>query len=163
MLRKENMPLFLIFVIVPIIEIALFIQVGGAIGFWATLAIVILTAFAGTILLRQQGLSTLTNLQSKMSAGQDPSKDLAHGAMILIAGVVLLTPGFFTDALGLLLMLPAVRNWVINAGAARMVGSIRMQTSGFESTSPKHDDIIDGEFEEVRSKDPNSPPSGWVQ
>ena len=92
MLGKEIMPLFLLFVIVPIIEIALFIQVGGAIGFWPTLAIVILTAFAGSILLRQQGLSTLTNLQSKIGAGQDPSKDLAHGAMIPVSYTHLTLP-----------------------------------------------------------------------
>ena len=157
------MPLFLLFVIVPIIEIALFIQVGGFIGLWPTLAIVVLTAFAGSILLRRQGLSTLTSLQSRMATGQDPSRDLAHGAMILVAGVVLLTPGFFTDAIGLLLMIPAVRDWVIKAGAARMAGSVRVQTSGFEHTRPAREDIIDGEFEEVTPKDKKTPSSGWVQ
>ena len=86
---------FAILVAVPIIEIALFIQVGGAIGMWPTLAIVVLTALAGTILLRSQGLATLNTLQNSVASGQNPMEPIAHGALILIAGVLLLTPGFF--------------------------------------------------------------------
>ena len=114
--------LLIIFVAVPIIEIALFIQVGDAIGLWPTLATVIITAFIGTQLLRSQGLATLSNLQSSVGAGQNPMDHIAHGAMILIAGVVLLTPGFFTDAIGFALLTPPVRAALIKAGAARMAG-----------------------------------------
>ena len=157
------MPLFLIFVIVPIIEIALFIQVGGFLGLWPTLAIVVLTAFAGSSLLRSQGLSTLARLQSSMASGEDPSRDLAHGAMILIAGVVLLTPGFFTDTVGLLLMLPPVREWVIKAGGARMAANANIHVQRFDNNTASQEDIVDGDYEDVTTRKPKSPPSGWVQ
>ena len=114
--------LFGLLVAVPIIEIALFIEVGGAIGLWPTLLIVVLTALAGSILLRSQGLATLTSLQNSVSAGRNPMEPIAHGALILVAGVLLLTPGFFTDAFGLSLMIPTVRALLIRLGAARMAG-----------------------------------------
>lgn len=86
--------LFLAFLAVPLIEIALFIQVGGLIGLWPTLGIVILTAILGTWLVRSQGLRALSELQGSFSRLEDPSKPLAHGAMILLSGALLLTPGF---------------------------------------------------------------------
>jgi UPF0716 protein FxsA len=122
--------LFLVFVAVPIIEIALFIQVGGAIGLVPTLLIVVLTALAGTALMRHQGMQALARLQNQIATGGDPTGPIAHGAMILIAGVLLLTPGFFTDTLGLLLLVPAVRDKVISRAAAR----IAVQTFSFGQT-----------------------------
>ena len=106
------MRLFLLFLLVPIMEIALFIQVGGIIGLWPTLAIVILTAVAGTFLIRSQGAAVLMQLRGTMENLSDPTEPLAHGAMVLFAGALLLTPGFFTDALGLSLMIPGVRDRV---------------------------------------------------
>jgi UPF0716 protein FxsA len=114
------MLLLLIFVAVPIIEIVLFIQVGGAIGTPWTLAIVVITAVVGTILMRTQGLRTIANLQSSLGRGENPVTHIAHGACILIAGVVLLTPGFFTDAVGIALLIPAVRVFVIKYASARI-------------------------------------------
>ncbi|MEM1345038.1 MAG: FxsA family protein [Pseudomonadota bacterium] len=114
------MLLFLLLVLVPIIEIALFIEVGGWLGLWPTLAIVIATAFAGTLLLRTQGFRTLRDLQSRIDRREDPSGPLAHGALILVAGVVLLTPGFFTDALGLVLLVPGFRTLAIRVLARRV-------------------------------------------
>ena len=111
------MPIFLLLVAVPIIEIALFIEVGGWLGLWPTIGIVILTAAIGTLLLRSQGLAALGELQRRLAAREDPSVTLAHGAMILVAGILLLTPGFFTDAVGFLLLTPPVR-----AGAIRLAG-----------------------------------------
>lgn len=103
------MPLFLILVIVPIIEIGLFIQIGGAIGVFPTLAIVIATAAAGTFLLRSQAALVFNDLVRSVSEDQDPSKHLVHGLLVFAAGLLLLTPGFFTDAVGLALMFPRVR------------------------------------------------------
>lgn len=114
------MPIFLLLVAVPIIEIALFIQIGGWLGLWPTIGIVILTAGIGTVLLRVQGLAALGELQRRLAAGEDPSATLAHGAMILVAGLLLLTPGFFTDAVGLLLLTPPVRRAVIRLVRRRM-------------------------------------------
>ncbi|MEO1774591.1 MAG: FxsA family protein [Pseudomonadota bacterium] len=115
------MPLFIALVLIPIIEIGLFIEVGGALGLWPTLGIVVLTAAIGTWLLRTQGIGVLQELQTKLQHGEDPSATLANGAMILVAGVVLLTPGFFTDALGFLLLIPPVRAALIRAAAHRVV------------------------------------------
>ncbi len=158
------MILFLIFVLVPIIEIALFIEIGGALGLWPTLGVVILTALAGSTLLRMQGLSTLARLQGNIQTLQDPSRELAHGALILVAGVVLLTPGFFTDAAGLLLMVPAVRDVVIKYGAAKMVArsSVHVHTGNTRQEHPyRPDEISDVEYEDVTDRDPNAPKSGW--
>jgi UPF0716 protein FxsA len=104
--------LFLAFIGVPLVEIAVFIKVGGWIGLWPTLAIIILTAFLGTTLLRRQGLATLARAQQEMAAGRMPVRELFDGVCVLAAGALLLTPGFVTDALGLALFIPAVRRTV---------------------------------------------------
>lgn len=103
------MHLFVILIIVPLIEIGLFVQVGGAIGLFPTLAIVVATAAAGTLLLRSQAALVFQDIVSSVNSGQDPSKHLLHGLLVFAAGLLLLTPGFFTDAVGLALMFPPVR------------------------------------------------------
>jgi len=96
-------------ILLPLIEIAVFIAVGGAIGILPTVVLTVLTAVAGTIMLRQQGLSLVTRMQSELQAGQVPETDMMHGAMIVLASILLLIPGFVTDAIGLLLFIPPVR------------------------------------------------------
>ena len=103
------MPLFLALLLVPIIEIALFVQVGGAIGLWPTLAIVVGTAILGTQLIQRQGLGAFLALRSSISEMRDPTGPLFDGAMILLSGALLLTPGFLTDTIGLLLLIPGLR------------------------------------------------------
>lgn len=104
------MPFFLLlFIGVPLIEIALFIQVGGQLGVFNTVALVVLTAIIGVALLRWQGLETLTRARARMERGQMPAREMAEGLMLLVAGALLLTPGFFTDALGFLLLIPHLR------------------------------------------------------
>ena len=103
------MRLLLAFIAVPLIEIGLFIKVGGVIGLWPTLLIILLTALAGTWLVRSQGAQTIQNLQGSFQNMKNPTEPLVHGAMILLAGALLLTPGFFTDALGFLLLFPPFR------------------------------------------------------
>ncbi|MBZ0123079.1 MAG: FxsA family protein, partial [Roseovarius sp.] len=92
--------LLLAFLTVPLIEIALFIQVGGAIGLWPTLGIVVLTAVLGAWMVRSQGALALGQLRTSFSRLEDPAEPLAHAAMILVSGALLLTPGLFTDAVG---------------------------------------------------------------
>jgi len=136
------------FVAVPLIEIALFIQVGGVIGLWPTLAIVILTAVIGTQLLRRQGLAALGNLRQSFNNMQDPTEHLAHGAMILFAGALLLTPGFFTDTVGFLLLIPAFRTAVFRHVKARV--HVQSFTTGQQPRQQYGDStVIDGEFSEV--------------
>lgn len=149
--------LFLVLVVVPIIEIGLFVQLGGFIGLWPTLGIVVATALLGSFLLRQQGLSTLEELRRTAETGQNPAGPMAHGALILAAGLLLLTPGFFTDSIGFLLMIPPVRALVIRWIAAR--AQMRFYASAANSqTAP---DIIDAEFEVVDDETPGD--SGWTK
>ena len=101
--------LFVIFAVVPMIEIALFVIVGGEIGLLNTIAVVLLTAFLGAWLARAQGMMTLQRIQNSLAQGIIPADDMVDGALILAAGLVLLTPGFFTDALGFLILAPPTR------------------------------------------------------
>ena len=158
--------LLIAFIAVPLIEIALFIQVGGAIGLLPTLLIVVLTAILGTYLVRQQGMSVLSDLRSRMNELRDPTESLAHGAMIVFSGALLLTPGFFTDAVGFSLLIPGVRSWVFHAIRSR----IKVQSygpggqSGFHSHGQPGGDVIDGEYEEVKAEPRRSQgPSGWTK
>ena len=156
--------LFLVFVGVPILEIALFIKVGGAIGLTPTLAIVILTAVAGTALMRLQGMQALARLQESLERGGDPVGPIAHGALILVAGILLLTPGFFTDTLGLLLLVPPVRTRLIAWGASRL--TVRVATFGREGgpRRPARGDTIEGEYEILDDVPPERRGnSGWTR
>lgn len=150
------MRLFLLFLLVPLIEIGLFIQVGGAIGLWPTLGIVVLTAILGTVLLRSQGLAVLSQLQRSMSELQNPAEPLAHGAMVLFSGALLLTPGFFTDVVGLSLMIPGVRRAVFRYLKAR----VSVQTFTYGEAPRQNPDIIDADYEDLG---PPSGPSGWTR
>jgi UPF0716 protein FxsA len=166
------MYLFLAFLMVPIIEIALFIQVGGLIGLWPTLMIVVLTAVLGTWLVRTQGMMALGQLRSSFEQLQDPAEPLAHGAMILFAGALLLTPGFFTDAFGFALLMPPVRMAAYRFLRSKMtVASFQMGPGtmhgrhypGGQPHPGADGDIIDGDFEEVHPRRTRSGPSGWVE
>ena len=150
------MRLFLLFLLVPLIEIALFIQVGGLIGLFPTLLIVILTAIAGTVLIRSQGAAVMTQLRSTMNDLQDPTEPLAHGAMVLFAGALLLTPGFFTDALGLSLMIPGVRGRIFNFIRSR----ITVQEFSYGTGRAPKETVIDAEYEDL---DTTKGPSGWTR
>ena len=101
--------LLLLFILIPLLEIWLFILLGGFIGVYPTLFIILLTAILGTVLVKTQGINVLKEIQSKFNGLENPTEPIAHGAMILFAGALLLTPGFFTDTIGFLLLLPKVR------------------------------------------------------
>lgn len=157
--------LFLIFVTIPIIEIALFIQVGGWLGLWPTLGIVILTAILGTVLVRAQGLMALSQIQSNLRDLNDPTESIAHGAMILASGLLLLTPGFFTDAVGFALLVPPVRLSIFNYIRARIKVQSFVHT-GPQTRQRADDSTIDGEFHEIDPETPrptHTPPSGWTR
>jgi UPF0716 protein FxsA len=154
--------LLLIFILVPIIEIGLFIQVGGWIGLWPTLAIVVGMAFLGSWLLRNQGLRAIGDLQRSAQEFRDPTGPIAHGALIMFAGLLLLTPGFFTDIIGLLLLVPAVRTLAIQVLVRRMV---TVNGAGF-TTGPAaqaRDDIVDAVYVEISPRDEIRGPSAWTR
>lgn len=156
--------LLLAFIAIPLIEITLFIKVGGVIGLGWTLAVILLTAIAGSWLVRMQGAMAMADLRSSLQEMRDPREPIAHGAMILLAGALLILPGFFTDTLGILLLIPPIR-----AAALRFL-SRRIAVGRFEfGTAPRREphrpDVIDGEFTEI---DPpqngkRKRPSGWTQ
>ncbi|MEM8787036.1 MAG: FxsA family protein [Pseudomonadota bacterium] len=154
--------LFFAFVAIPLIEIALFVQVGGAIGLVPTLVVVVLTALVGTVLVRGQGLAVLRDLQHALRGGGNPAPLLAHGAMILAAGITLLTPGFFTDAVGLALLLPPVRAALIRYGAARFSGRVGVQVNHPE-TRPRDATVIDADYEPVEPEPAGRGQSGWTR
>ncbi|TWX69293.1 FxsA family protein [Colwellia sp. C1TZA3] len=104
--------LFILFIIIPIIEIFVLMQVGAILGVWPTIAMVIFTAWLGAKYVRQQGISTLNSVQTKMAQGQMPSDEIVTALMLLVAGILLVTPGFVTDFLGLSLLIPAVRHTI---------------------------------------------------
>jgi UPF0716 protein FxsA len=146
------------FVIVPLIEIALFIKVGGWLTLWPTLGIVLLTGIIGAVVARRQGLAVLADLRRGMATAQDPLSPLAHGAMILFAGLLLLTPGFFTDTVGFLLLVPAIRRKLIAAIVARVT---------VMPIQPAATDVVEGEWidvTEVRQRPAGTGrrPSGWT-
>ena len=108
--------LFLAFTIIPVVEIYLLIQIGTIFGALTSIALVIVTGFLGAYLARIQGLQTLFRIQKSLREGQMPSSELLDALLIGIAGLVLLTPGFLTDAFGFLLLIPntrtAIKQWL---------------------------------------------------
>lgn len=168
-----------IFVAIPIIEIAVFIQAGELIGLWPTIGVVVLTAILGTSLMRAQGLQTLAKAQSQMDQGEMPIGALFDGICILVAGVLLLTPGFVTDTFGFLLLVPPLRQLIGAKVIMKLVqsGNIRTSFGGATySSGPRGPHgpgasgargsggarsrgagpIIDGDFEDVSPHDPSN-------
>ena len=151
--------LFLLFILVPIVEIALLIQVSEVIGGFATIALVIVTAIVGAKLVKQQGMGAIQNVQLQMAQGQMPAQDLFSGLCVVIAGVLLVTPGIVTDIFGFLLLTPFIRN-KLAAGLASQA-TVRMSSQAnqgsahfqYQSKTTTHEEpnhqptTIDGEFE----------------
>jgi UPF0716 protein FxsA len=145
-----------LFLVVPLTEIVVFILVGSQIGVLATIALVILTAIAGSILLRWQGFAALRRIQQELAANHVPGKELVQGVMVLLAGFLLLTPGFVTDTLGLLLFIPQVRDRVWRFLASRV--NVEAFGGGPQPHSQSQDGVIDLDDNEFqREPNPNSP------
>lgn len=169
-----GMWLLTLFIIVPLIEIGLFIKVGGLIGLWPTLALIIALALLGSWLVRSQGAMALAEMQNALQAGQNPSGALLHGVMIFFAGLLLMVPGFFTDLIGLLLLIRPIRALAIAALAGRfgqIVTTFPQPRTSSRRSRPFDPDVIDGSFtdmDEPPHDDPDGnatlkPPSGWTR
>ena len=155
------MRLFLAFLLVPLIEIALFIHVGGIIGLWPTLLIVIATAIAGAAMVRSQGAHVIGQLRGSLEDLRDPTEPLAHGAMVLFSGALLLTPGFFTDIVGFLLLIPGIRGRIYRFVRSRIV--VEEVRYGRSDRRPAQDaTIIDADYENL-DVSPTKGPSGWTR
>lgn len=105
--------LFLIFLVTPVVEIAVFIKVGGLIGTQATIAIVLVNAVLGAVLLRRQGVSALRRAHESLERGEPPVAAALDGVGLIVAGALMITPGLVTDAIGFLLLIPPVRRWIV--------------------------------------------------
>ena len=150
--RRIGLILLAALIGVPLLEIALFIEVGGWIGLWPTLALIVLTAVIGAGMLRQQGLSVLMRAQRQLAEGALPVLAVFEGLCLVLAGALLLTPGFFTDAVGGVLLVPAVRRALYRQVRQRIEPHI-VQAPADLGAGPAHDPTsaptIDAEFEEV--------------
>ena len=151
--------LFALFIAIPILEMVVLIQVGQQIGALWTIVLVLLTAFIGINLLRYQGLSTLSRATWRMQSGQIPAQEMLEGILLAVGGALLLTPGFVTDTIGFLLLVPFTRQFF----ASRLMGRFKSFASanlagggfgaggfskgGFNTDINSDQSIIDGEFE----------------
>lgn len=150
------MPIFfLIFILIPIAELALLIQVGSHIGLLWTILCILLTAIIGVSLLRIQGINTLMKAQSRLQTGELPATELAEGFILALAGALLLTPGFITDAFGFLLLVPIFRGRFasqIMRFLLKRQGTVSMHThtksfsENVQQHSSHHSHTIEGEF-----------------
>ena len=111
--------LFAVFIGVPVLEVAVFILVGGRIGLGNVLALILVTGVLGAVVASRQGMAVWRDAQVQMASGSFPGRELAHGAMVLAGATLLITPGFVTDGVGFLLMVPVVRESVRRWGARR--------------------------------------------
>ena len=151
----------LLLLIVPLAEIAAFVIIGREIGVLWTLAMIFVTAVLGSILLRVQGFGLINRIRAETEAGRVPGRELVHGVMILIAGVLLLTPGFITDAIGFLLFVPAIRDagWRLIKNRISIVSTAGF-ARGASDKRPEQDGAPTIELDErdfSRDPDPDSP------
>lgn len=113
----------LLFIVMPIVEMAVLIKVGSYIGVLNTIALVLLTAVIGAALLKQQGLATLLRANERINSGELPAQEVAEGLVLAVGGALLLTPGFVTDTIGFLCLLPGSRHWLVSRALKRLTVS----------------------------------------
>lgn len=159
---------FLLFILVPLAEVGVFIQVGGVLGLLPTLALCVLTAAIGTLCIRQQGFTLVNRARAQLEAGEPPVFELVSGVCLVVAGVLLLTPGFVTDTVGFLLLLPPVRRLLFDRVLApRLTVMAEAQAAGAgrgrPGRQPARPVVIEGEFEELEESRGEMPPprGGW--
>lgn len=159
----------LLFILVPLAELAILIKLGEIIGVGATILLVISTAVIGVSLLKRQGLAALARARSTMDAGEFPIESVIDGVCLLVAGAFLLTPGLLTDTIGFLLLVPAFRralaHWIFDKFKAS--GAMQFNTFGQGPDAPgpgqrppPGDTVIEGVFEELDEQPPETKPPG---
>lgn len=146
--------LFLLFISVSLLEIFVLVKVGGVLGAWPTVILVVVTALIGTALVRSQGLQLVAQLQKRLAQGEVPGQQLIEGIMLIVTGMLLVTPGFVTDLFGLLLLQPSIRAIIAKTilanvafSSATMGGGFAQPGSGFSKNKIDDSDVIEGEFE----------------
>ena len=159
---------FLLFIILAVAEIYVLISVGGLIGTLPTIGLILLTGIIGVAMLKQQGFSVFARLQEKMRQGQAPAQEMVEGVLLIIAGAFLVTPGFVTDTIGFLWLIPQTREWFANLLISKGMFKVQgMGAGGFyhagkdpfgqdpfeQSRSNQDDNTIDGEYERTDKPD----------
>ncbi|NVK55980.1 MAG: FxsA family protein [Alteromonadaceae bacterium] len=155
--------LLLLFIIMPIAEISLLLQMGDLIGGWNTIGLIVATAFVGAYLVRQEGLSTLQTAQSKLAQNQVPGNEMLEGLLLVIAGVLLVTPGFITDIVGFTFALPFSRKFIASRAARHLTvrtingaqqSSYQQYTAGTHTSGKETDgETIEGEYVDKSAND----------
>jgi UPF0716 protein FxsA len=151
----------LLIILVPVLELIVMFKVAGAFGWLETLSVLVLVSFVGAWLVRRQGLSMLMRIQRELSEGAVPTKSVVDGLLLLVAGVLLLTPGFVSDVFGILLVLPPTRIALRTA----LIRRYRSRIELYKNTASRggrmwnrvviNDDVIDAEsFEDTPRRDP---------
>lgn len=150
--------LFVLFIVIPILELAVLIQVGQAIGVLPTIALLIADSLLGAALMRSQGRATWRRFNAALAEGRIPGREVMDGVLVIFGGALLLAPGLLTDALGLVLLLPptraVVRSILLRRFGARMVASAtsgaQARVFGFGAPAPRaYDDVVDASATEV--------------
>lgn len=137
--------LLIAFIAMPLVEIAVLINVGSWLGLWPTLGLIILTALLGTWMLRQQGFAVMVRAQQRFAEGKMPLGEIFEGFCLVISGALLLTPGFVTDAIGGSLLIPAVRGWLYRRLKGHFHAAAMPPSQGPVEGGP----IVDGDYETV--------------
>ncbi len=143
-MRRIVLTLLALIIVVPILELTLLLLVGSLTRWWVPLALVLITGVAGSLLAHSQGWKTVAKIRSQLGSGRIPADSLMDGAMILAAGILLLTPGFISDAIGITLLLPPIRrlykDWLIGWFAGRF--HVRTMLSHFGSGRADEEDDL---------------------
>lgn len=134
---------FLAFLIIPFVEIYLLLQIGGIVGVFPTIALVVLTAIIGASLLRQQGIATWQRFQDNLQKGEVPAYEMVEGPILLVGGALLLTPGFFTDVIGFACLIPQARKKIAQYIIEKRLGQAGVSQQQQPKAQPG---VIDGEF-----------------
>jgi UPF0716 protein FxsA len=159
--------LFLLFILVPLAEVGVFIEVGGFLGLLPTLALCLLTAAIGTLCIRHQGFNLVNQARSQLDAGEAPVFEVISGVCLLIAGVLLLVPGFVTDTVGFVLLLPPFRRFLFDRIIEpRMTVLAEAQAARHgrgQGGPPQRPAVLEGEYEELDEVKGEMPPprGGW--
>ncbi|MDJ0805642.1 MAG: FxsA family protein [Gammaproteobacteria bacterium] len=135
----------LIFVGIPLIELYFLIQVGSEIGAFPTVFLTVFTALLGGWMVRAQGFSTIMRVRETMDRGEVPALEMMEGSVLLICGVMLLLPGFITDAVGFIFLVPPLRRWLLKAGL-KGAGIMQPAAPRQPTKTQQHQRVIEGEF-----------------
>ena len=149
----------LLFLVLPLAEIAGFVVVGSEIGVLATIALILATTVLGAVLLRIQGLGAMDKMKEALRSGVSPGRDMVHAVMIMLAGILLILPGFISDAFGILLFIPPVREavWRFLSSRIIVVNAAGGYTGGFSRRSSQTIDLDEDDYR--RDDDHRDPPS----